>query len=114
MDHPFSSAYNISKAGLNRFVGCIQQEVNGTDIQLFAVHPGSVGGTQLADINYVTKPYDREQAPEVAKFIGGVLKSTLVCHTRLPAWTCVFLASGKVVVSMKLADSGCRYEGEIY
>jgi|SRR5579862_2345099 NAD(P)-dependent dehydrogenase (short-subunit alcohol dehydrogenase family) len=97
MDHPFSTAYSISKAGLIRFVGCLQKELEGTDVQAFAVHPGEVGGTQLADIKYVTKDYVREEAPEVPEFIGKVLNSILNCHTRLPAWTCVFLASGKVI-----------------
>jgi NAD(P)-dependent dehydrogenase (short-subunit alcohol dehydrogenase family) len=96
MDAPFSSAYNVSKAGLIRFVGCVQREVENTDIQLFAVHPGEVGGTQLGDVNYVTKDYVRQEAPEVPEHVGPLLRKILDCHTRLPAWTSVFLASGKV------------------
>ena len=96
MDHPYLTAYSISKAGLIRFVGCLQGELKDTNVQSFAVHPGSVGGTQLADIKYVTKDYVREQAPEVPEFIGGMLNKILTCSTRLPAWTCVFLASGRV------------------
>jgi len=96
MDHPYSTAYSISKAGLIRFVGCLQLELKDTAIQTFAVHPGEVGGTQLADIKYVTKDYVQKEAPEVPKFIEGVLNEILKCHTRLPAWTSVFLASGKV------------------
>src|SRR5579859_6729492 len=63
MDHPFSTAYSISKAGLIRFVGCLQLEVKDNNIQAFAVHPGEVGGTKLADIKYVTKDYVRKEAP---------------------------------------------------
>lgn len=96
MDHPYSTAYSISKAGLIRFVGCLQGELIGTKIETFAVHPGEVGGTQLEDIKYVTKDYVQKEAPEVPELISKVLGSILNCHTRLPAWTCVFLASGKV------------------
>jgi NAD(P)-dependent dehydrogenase (short-subunit alcohol dehydrogenase family) len=115
MDHPYSTAYSISKSGLIRFVGCLQGELKDTNIQSFAVHPGSVGGTQLADIKYVTKDYIREQAPEVAEFIGGMLNKVLTHSTRLPAFTCVFLASGKVVpVFSTLFTIGGGLEGEIY
>jgi len=99
MDHPFSTAYSISKAGLIRFVGCLQPELNDTNVQAFAVHPGEVGGTQLSDIKYVTKDYVRREAPEVPEFIGGVLSSILNCHTRLPAWTSVFLSTERVFPS---------------
>jgi len=96
MDHAFSTAYSISKAGLIRFVGCLQKELEDTDVQAFAVHPGEVGGTQLADVKYVTKDYVQKEAPEVPETIGKLLDSILNCHTRLPAWTSVYLASGKV------------------
>src|SRR5271154_7088324 len=96
MDHPFSNAYSVSKAGLIRFVGCLQMELKDTKVAAFAVHPGEVGGTQLANIKYVTKDYVQKEAPEVPAFIEGVLNSILNCHTRLPAWTSVFLASGRV------------------
>lgn len=115
MDHPYSTAYSISKAGLIRFVGCLQGELKDTNVQSFAVHPGEVGGTQLADIKYVTKDYIREQAPEVPEFIGGMLNKILTCSTRLPALTCVFLASGKVIpVSSTLLMIGGGFEREIH
>jgi len=96
MDLAFSTAYSISKAGLIRFVGCLQPELKDTKIQTFAVHPGEVAGTQLSDIKYVTKDYVRKERPEVAEQIGSLLKEILNCHTRLPAWTCVFLATERV------------------
>lgn len=116
MDHPYSTAYSISKAGLIRFVGCLQLELKDTNIQTFAVHPGEVGGTQLADIKYVTKDYVQKEAPEVPEFIGKVLGEILKCHTRLPAWTSVFLASGKVhlLVNGRRLTVGCSVEGEVY
>ena len=96
MDHPYSTAYSVTKAALIRYVGCLQEEVKDTDIQLFAIHPGEVAGTQLEHIDYVTKDYVKKEAPEVREFIAGMLKTILNCHTRLPAWTSVFLSSGKV------------------
>jgi NAD(P)-dependent dehydrogenase (short-subunit alcohol dehydrogenase family) len=108
MDHPYSTSYSVSKAALIRFVGCLQTELEKTNVKTFVMHPGSVGGTQLADIKYVTKDYVREQAPEVPEFIGGMLNTILTCHTRLPAWTSVFLASGKVVAQgIVLIEGGC-------
>jgi len=96
VDYPFATAYSITKTALIRYVGCLQQEVKDTDIQLFAIHPGEVGGTQLANVDYVTKDYVKKEAPEVREFVQETLKTILTCHTRLPAWTSVFLASGKV------------------
>jgi NAD(P)-dependent dehydrogenase (short-subunit alcohol dehydrogenase family) len=106
MDAPFSIAYAISKAGLIRFAGCLNQELKDTNVHAFAVHPGEVGGTQLADIKYVTKDYIRQEAPEIPEYIGSVLDSILNCHTRLPAWTSVFLASKRVC--SRLAVLTCR------
>jgi len=98
MDHPYSTAYSVSKAGLIRFAGCLQEELNeaNSKVQVFAIHPGSVGGTQLENVNYVTKEYIRKEAPEVPERVAGLLKSILLDHTRLPAWTSVYLASGRV------------------
>jgi NAD(P)-dependent dehydrogenase (short-subunit alcohol dehydrogenase family) len=98
MDIPHTTAYSVSKAGLIRFVGCLQLELKETKIQTFVLHPGEVGNTKLADVSYVTKDYVREQVPEIPMMIGGMLKTILNCHTRLPAWTCVFLATGKVII----------------
>lgn len=97
MDHPYSTSYSVSKAALIRFVGCLQTELKDTNVRTFAIHPGEVGGTQLADIKYVTKDYVQKEAPHVPEFIGGMLNKILQCHTRLPAWTSVYLASGKVL-----------------
>jgi len=57
------------KNGLIRFAGCLQKELEDTNVQAFAVHPGEVGGTQLANTKYVTKDYVQKEAPKVPAHI---------------------------------------------
>ena len=99
-DNAYSIAYNVSKAGLIRFAASLQTEIAHTNIRTFSLHPGQVTNTKLSDINYVTKDYVREQAPDLAKHIKGILGQILDCSPRLPAWSCCFLFSPKVVISI--------------
>jgi len=39
----------------------------------------------------------RELEPEIPKLIGGILNQILDCDPRLPAWSCCFLASSRVM-----------------
>ncbi|KAH8929229.1 NAD(P)-binding protein [Atractiella rhizophila] len=90
---PFTSckAYNVSKTGLVRFVGSVKNEIKDSAVEIFAMHPGD---SKLGDINYITTPENRKRSPQLVEWITKFFPMLIDTPT-LPAWTAVFLASGK-------------------
>jgi short-subunit dehydrogenase len=99
---PWTTAYNCSKIGITRFAGSLQaeldivQKVEGrfehNGISTFSFHPGEIE-TSLHQTAFPEKT--KTEAPYVVEFMERIGKNRPHFDVELPAWTCVFLASGK-------------------
>ncbi|KAJ9659592.1 hypothetical protein H2198_003005 [Neophaeococcomyces mojaviensis] len=101
---PFTSAYSISKGGITQFASCLQAELDivqthpkagafeKNGIEVFSIHPGEIA----TELHKVALPpnLDRD-APYIVE-MRDKMKSVLPrFQAELPAWTTVFLASGR-------------------
>lgn len=92
LDLPVMSAYNSSKAAISKFHEGIAQELDGTNILSFAVHPGMVN----SDLGTPADAINREsmEHPAVKWFIAAVTDPNTKTQTpEVPANTMVALAA---------------------
>jgi NADP-dependent 3-hydroxy acid dehydrogenase YdfG len=99
---PWTTAYNCSKIAITRFAGSLQVELDtvqkvegGFDhkgISTFSIYPGEIE-TSLHQTAFPEKT--KREAPHVIEFMEKIGKKRPHFDIGLPAWTCVFLASGK-------------------
>lgn len=99
---PWTTAYNCSKIGITRFAGSIQAELDiiqkvesgfeENGISTFSFHSGEIE-TSLHQTAFPEKT--KAEAPYVIEFMNKIGKNRPHFDIGLPAWTCVFLASGK-------------------
>ena len=99
---PWTTAYNCSKTAITRFAGTLQIEmdqvqklVNGrpeNGIELFSFHPGEVD----TDLHVTAFPENlKTDAPYVLEHMNKISANRPQFGPELPAWTVVFLASGR-------------------
>jgi NADP-dependent 3-hydroxy acid dehydrogenase YdfG len=100
-DLPWTTSYNCAKTAITRFAGTLQAELNQVQriergvengVSVFSIHPGEVE-TQLHETAFPEKT--RREAPYVIEFMEGLAKKRPHFAGRLPAWTCVWLCSGR-------------------
>lgn len=99
---PWTTAYNCSKIAITRFAGSLQVELDtvqkvegGFDhngISTFSIHPGEIE-TSLHQTAFPNKT--KVEASYVMEFMAKIGKNRPHFDIGLPAWTCVFLATGK-------------------
>ena len=99
---PWTTAYNSSKIAITRFAGSLQaeldivQKVEGgfeqNGIKTFSIHPGEIE-TDLHTTAFPEKT--KAEAPYVMEFMAKISKGKPHFEVGLPAWTCVWLASGR-------------------
>ncbi len=99
---PWTTAYNCSKIGITRFAGSLQAELDivqkvesgfkQNGISTFSFHPGEIE-TSLHQTAFPEKT--KAEAPYVIEFMKKIGQNRPLFDIELPAWTCVFLASGK-------------------
>ena len=99
---PWTTAYNSGKIAITRFAGSLQaeleivQQVEGgfqeNGIKTFSIHPGEIE-TDLHQTAFPEKT--KKEAPYVMDFMAKIGKNRPHFDVDLPAWTCVYLASGK-------------------
>ncbi|KAK4947783.1 hypothetical protein LTR10_013291 [Elasticomyces elasticus] len=101
-DLPWTTAYNCSKVAVTKFVGSLQaelevvQKVEGgfeaNGIQLFSIHPGEIE----TDLHQTAFPENlKNDAPYVLDHMAKIGAKRPHFSPDLPAWTVVFLATGK-------------------
>ncbi|KAF5655154.1 short-chain alcohol dehydrogenase/reductase [Fusarium sp. NRRL 25303] len=102
-DLPWTTAYNCAKTSITRFAGTLQVELNqvqkiekGVDnnISVFSIHPGEIE-TNLHETAFPEKT--KREAPYVIEHMAKIGAKRPHFEAALPAWTCVWLSSGKAV-----------------
>lgn len=100
-DLPWTTAYNCAKTAITRFAGTLQVELdqvqrieNGVDnnIAVFSIHPGEVE-TSLHKTAFPERT--KRDAPYVVEHMAKISAKRTHFEGVLPAWTCVWLSSGK-------------------
>lgn len=100
-DLPWTTAYNCAKTAIMRFAGTLQAELDqvqriekGVDnnIAIFSIHPGEVE-TSLHETAFPEKT--KRDAPYVVEHMAKISAKSVHFEGVLPAWTCVWLSSGK-------------------
>ena len=102
MDLPWTTAYNCSKAAISKFAGSLHaelevvQKIEGhfgeNKIQVFSMHPGEIE----TDLHQTAFPESlKTQAPYVLEHMAKIGAKRPHFAPELPAWTVVYLASGK-------------------
>lgn len=99
---PWTTAYNCAKTGITKFAGTLQVELDqlsGMDnrnngISVFSIHPGEIE-TDLHQTAYPEKT--KVEAPYVIEHMAEIGKRRPHFEGELPAWTCVWLCSGRGV-----------------
>jgi short-subunit dehydrogenase len=101
-DLPWTTAYNCAKTAITRFAGTLQTEMNmlqptkfghsDNGISVFSIHPGEVN-TKLHETAFPEKT--RKEAPYVIEMMDKLHASSPDYKAELPAWTCVYLATGR-------------------
>ncbi|KAF5692398.1 short-chain alcohol dehydrogenase/reductase [Fusarium denticulatum] len=100
-DLPWTTAYNCAKTSITRFAGTLQAELdqvqkieNGVDnnISVFSIHPGEIE-TNLHETAFPEKT--KREAPYVIEHMERIGAKRPHFEAALPAWTCVWLSSGK-------------------
>jgi NAD(P)-dependent dehydrogenase (short-subunit alcohol dehydrogenase family) len=103
-DLPWTTSYNCAKTAITRFAGTLQAELDQVQpitknvkngISVFSIHPGEIE-TQLHQTSFPEKT--KVEAPYVVEFMEKIGKKRPHFEGRLPAWTCVWLASGKAAL----------------
>ncbi|KAF5630043.1 peroxisomal short-chain alcohol dehydrogenase [Fusarium sp. NRRL 52700] len=100
-DLPWTTAYNCAKTSITRFAGTLQAELDqvqkiekGIDnnISVFSIHPGEIE-TSLHETAFPEKT--KQEAPYVIEHMEKINAKRPHFEAALPAWTCVWLSSGK-------------------
>lgn len=100
-DLPWTTSYNCAKTAITRFAGTLQAELDQVQriekgvengVSVFSIHPGEVE-TELHRSAFPEKT--RREAKYVIEFMEGLSKKRPHFEGRLPAWTCVWLCSGR-------------------
>jgi NAD(P)-dependent dehydrogenase (short-subunit alcohol dehydrogenase family) len=100
-DLPWTTSYNCAKTAITRFAGTLQAELDQVQpitkkvkngISVFSIHPGEIE-TTLHQTAFPEKT--KQEAPYVVEFMEMIGKKRPHFEGRLPAWTCVWLCSGK-------------------
>ncbi|KAF4341207.1 peroxisomal short-chain alcohol dehydrogenase [Fusarium beomiforme] len=100
-DLPWTTAYNCAKTSITRFAGTLQVELDqlqkiekGLDnkITVFSIHPGEIE-TNLHETSFPEKT--KRKAPYVMEHMAKIGAKRPHFEAALPAWTCVWLSSGK-------------------
>ncbi len=101
-DLPWAAGYSCAKTAITRFAGIIQTELNilqkntfgfaSNEISIFSIHPRKVK-TKLHKIAFPDKT--KKKAPYVIKQIEKIAKIHPEFKAETPAWTCVYLVTGK-------------------
>ncbi|KAF5630788.1 peroxisomal short-chain alcohol dehydrogenase [Fusarium tjaetaba] len=100
-DLPWTTAYNCAKTSISRFAGTLQVELDqvqkiekGVDnnIAVFSIHPGEIE-TNLHETAFPEKT--KREAPYVIEQMDKIGAKRPHFEAALPAWTCVWLSSGK-------------------
>jgi NAD(P)-dependent dehydrogenase (short-subunit alcohol dehydrogenase family) len=100
-DLPWTTSYNCAKTAITRFGGTLQAELDQVqpitnnvqnNISVFSIHPGEIE-TRLHQTAFPEKT--KLEAPYVVEFMEKIGKKRPHFEGRLPAWTCVWLCSGK-------------------
>lgn len=97
---PWTTAYNCAKTGITKFAGTLQVELDqlsqmkneSNGISVFSIHPGEIE-TDLHQTAYPEKT--KVEAPYVIEHMAGISKRRPHFEGELPAWTCVWLCTGK-------------------
>ncbi|KAK2602287.1 hypothetical protein N8I77_008834 [Diaporthe amygdali] len=97
---PWTTAYNCAKTGITKFAGTLQVELDqlsamdehSNGISVFSIHPGEIE-TDLHQTAYPEKT--KREAPYVIEHMAEISKRRPHYEGELPAWTCVWLCSGK-------------------
>nr|RBR00318.1 hypothetical protein FVER53263_13807 [Fusarium verticillioides] len=100
-DLPWTTAYNCAKTSITRFAGTLQVELDqvqkiekgvNNNISVFSIHPGEIE-TNLHETAFPTKT--KQEAPYVIEHMEKIGAKRPHFEPALPAWTCVWLTSGK-------------------
>lgn len=99
---PWTTAYNCAKTGITKFAGTLQVELDqlsemkneSNGISIFSIHPGEIE-TDLHQTAYPEKT--KVEAPYVIEHMAEISKRRPHFEGELPAWTCVWLCTGKGV-----------------
>lgn len=100
-DLAWTTSYNCAKTAITRFAGTLQVELDQIQpitkkvqngISVFSIHPGEIE-TNLHQTSFPEKT--KTEAPYVVEFMEEIGKKRPHFEGRLPAWTCVWLCSGK-------------------
>lgn len=100
-DLPWTTSYNCAKTAITRFAGTLQAELDQVQqitkklqngISVFSIHPGEIE-TRLHQTSFPEKT--KIEAPYVVDFMEKIGKKRPHFEGRLPAWTCVWLCSGR-------------------
>ncbi|RKL29973.1 hypothetical protein BFJ70_g10269 [Fusarium oxysporum] len=100
-DLPWTTAYNCAKTSVTRFAGTLQVELDqvqriekGVDnnISVFSIHPGEIE-TNLHETAFPERT--KREAPYVIEHMNKIGAKRPHFEAALPAWTCVWLSSGK-------------------
>ncbi|ENH73506.1 Dehydrogenase/reductase SDR family member 4 [Fusarium oxysporum f. sp. cubense race 1] len=100
-DLPWTTAYNCAKTSITRFAGTLQVELDqvqriekGVDnnISVFGIHPGEIE-TNLHETAFPERT--KREAPYVIEHMNKIGAKRPHFEAALPAWTCVWLSSGK-------------------
>ncbi|KAH7239960.1 uncharacterized protein BKA55DRAFT_542558 [Fusarium redolens] len=98
---PWTTAYNCAKTSITRFAGTLQVELDqvqrvekGVDnnIAVFSIHPGEIE-TNLHETAFPERT--KREAPYVMDNLAKIGAKRPHFEAALPAWTCVWLSSGK-------------------
>ena len=100
-DLPWTAGYGCAKTAITRFAGVLQNELNilqkdtfghtENGISVFSIHPGEIK-TQLHTTAFPEKT--KQEAPYVIEMMAKLSKTNPDFKIELPAWTCVYLATG--------------------
>ncbi|KAF5258974.1 hypothetical protein FOXYS1_10433 [Fusarium oxysporum] len=100
-DLPWTTAYNCAKTSITRFAGTLQVELDqvqriekGVDnnISVFSIHPGEIE-TNIHETAFPERT--KREAPYVIEHMNKIGAKRPHFEAALPAWTCVWLSSGK-------------------
>lgn len=100
-DLPWTTSYNCAKTAITRFAGTLQAELDqvqriefnlSNGINVFSIHPGEVD-TSLHVTAFPEKT--QREAPYVIEHMEKVGAKRPHFSGNLPAWTCVWLCTGK-------------------
>jgi short-subunit dehydrogenase len=89
---PWTTSYNASKTALLRFAGTLHAEYKDQGLKVYSMHPGEVE-TELHSTAFPEKT--KRETPEVYRKIKEFTGRSKHSDPEVPAWTAVWLASGK-------------------